>query len=487
MPSLLQSCKNQPVYNKKTAKELARKLRLQLLKLQLQITKKDKPVVIVIAGDDRAGRHETINTLMEWMDPRFIQVNAYAPADKLDEQRPFFWRYWRDMPAAGHIGIYMREWTSTSVVQYLNKDISEKKLNKRLKYIRQFEKSLYDDGALVIKIWLHLSKDAHKERLKQLRDTRFFDPKDELALKNFNDAVETIDHVLSATHSEATPWHVISGEAPSTRNIHAGQTILQAMQDWLARPRQETIAAEPEPPAMPNILDQIDLTPGIRKKDYKDELKRCRGQLREQMEKAHQHGKAVVCVFEGVDAAGKGGAIRRLASAIDAGMYRIVPIAKPTEEEYSHHYLWRFWRHIPANGQMTIFDRSWYGRVLVERVEKLATTEQWQRAYDEINDFEEQLCLHGIIVIKFWLHIDQHEQLERFKAREIIPHKMHKITAEDYRNREKWPQYREAIHDMLKKTDTKKAPWNIIAAQDKKYARIEVINTITKAIKTALK
>lgn len=487
MTKLLQLYKDMPVYEKETAKALIKGLRLQLLQLQFQIAKQDKPVILVIAGDDRAGRHETINTLMSWLDPRFIRVNAYGPAEKLDEQKPFFWRYWRDIPAGGHIGIYMRAWTSTSVVQYLNDDISGKKLKRRLAYIRQFEKSLHDDGALVVKIWLHLSKDAHQERVDEIRDTSFFDPKDELALKNFDKAIETIDHVLCETHTKDTPWHVISGEDPTSRNIHAGQTILQAMQKWLARtPVAAAEAYEAPPPADPNQLDSIDLSPQINKEEYDSSLKKYREQLHQLMNQAHEQGQAVVCVFEGVDAAGKGGAIRRVASAIDAGIYRIVPVAKPTDEEYAHHYLWRFWRHIPANGMMTIFDRSWYGRVLVERVEELATPEQWMRAYDEINDFEEQLTIHGIIVLKFWLHIDQDEQMARFKAREITPHKMHKITDEDYRNREKWPQYREAIHDMLEKTSSKKAPWTIIPAQDKKYARVEVVKTLVKALKEAL-
>jgi len=467
-------------------KHLAQEIRMQLLQLQFQTNTRNKPVIIVVAGDDRSGRHETINALMEWLDPRFIRANAYGPVEKLDEQKPFFWRYWRDLPSAGKIGIYLREWTSTSIVQFLNEEISEKKLARRIQYIQGFEKTLCDDGALIIKFWLHLSKDAHENRVSEIKNTPFFDPKDELALKNYDKAIKTFDKVLSQTHTSHAPWHVINGEEPLQRNLVVGEAIVKQMTYWLGNERPNIPTTAPPSISNSNILDSIDLSLSISKDDYKAELKNCRSQLRGLMTKAQQRKLAVVCVFEGADAAGKGGAIRRMVSAIDAGLYRIVPVAKPSDEEYAHHYLWRFWRHMPGEGLMTIFDRSWYGRVLVERVEEFASPNEWQRAYSEINDFEEQLNVHGTIIVKYWLHIDQKEQLKRFEARENTPHKQHKITEEDYRNRQKWPDYREAIHDMLVQTDTSYARWNIIPAQDKKYARIAVFRALIDALKSQL-
>lgn len=462
-------------------------LRLKLLEHQFSVQQKDRSVILVIAGDDRSGRHETINALLEWFDPRFIRVNAYGPHDQVDEQRPFFWRFWRDLPGAGRLGIYLREWTSTTVVQYLNNDIDHNKLQQRIEMIRNFEKQLSDDGALIIKVWLHLSKQDHKERLDKVHDTVFFEPKDELALKNYDTAVKTIDEVLAATDAPHAPWHVVDGAEPLQRNLVVGQSILKQMASWSAREKPNVPAAMPPTSSQQNVLNSIDLSRKLDKKTYEAQLKKERTRLRELMNQAYEQGISIVCAFEGVDAAGKGGAIRRIATALDAGHYRIVPVAKPTDEELARHYLWRFWRHMPPNGLMTIFDRTWYGRVLVERVEGFAEEHEWQRAYQEINDFEKQLSVHGTVLVKFWLHIDQQEQKKRFEAREKTPHKKYKITEEDYRNREKWPEYREAIHDMISQTDTPYAPWSLISAQDKKFARVEVLKILNEKVSEKLR
>ena len=186
----------------------------------------------------------------------------------------------------------------------------------------------------------------------------------------------------------------------------------------------------------------------------------------------------VLALFEGWDAGGKGGVIRRVTAALDARQYRVIPIAAPTDEEKAHHYLRRFARHLPRLGRFTIFDRSWYGRVLVERVEGFAPPDEWRRAYWEINDFEEELTDHGLIVMKFWLHISKDEQLRRFQERERTPWKQYKITDEDYRNREKWPLYERAVHDMVVQTSTAYAPWYLVAANDKRHARVEVLRHV---------
>lgn len=483
---MLSSLTHPVALSKDDFKSAAAELRYSLLQQQFQLSQKDRPVVIVIAGDDRSGRHESINTLLEWLDPRFIRVNAYGPQTNGPNNKPFFWRYWRDLPSAGNIGLYLREWTSTSVVQYLNDEITEEKLSARIQNIRQFEKTLCDDGALLIKIWLHLSKDAHNQRVSHVRDTAFFDPKDELALTNYDNAVNTIEKVLEQTHTAHAPWHVISGDDANARNIAVGRAVQTQLAHWMAQDRPSVPAAWPPNTGESSVLNAIDLTQKIKKVEYEDRLQEARENLRVAMTKAHEQGVAVVSVFEGVDAAGKGGAIRRIATALDAGLYRIVPIAKPTDDEFAHHYLWRFWKHIPADGLMTIFDRSWYGRVLVERVEGFAKPSEWQRAYEEINAFEQQLVDHGTVVVKFWLHIDQDEQLKRFQSREKTPHKQHKITDEDYRNREKWPDYELAIDDMIRQTDTQKAPWVLVPASDKKYARVNVIEALTEAIEQRL-
>ena len=194
----------------------------------------------------------------------------------------------------------------------------------------------------------------------------------------------------------------------------------------------------------------------------------------------------MILALEGWDAAGKGGAIRRVTHALDARMYRVIPIAAPTDEERAHHYLWRFWRHLPRLGRITIYDRTWYGRVLVERAEGFASEAEWMRAYKEINEFEEQLTEHGIVLVKYWLHISADEQLERFKERETAPWKQYKITPEDYRNREKMNLYEQAASDMIARTSTEFSPWTLVEANDKRYARIKVLRTLCDRLDAAL-
>lgn len=479
-----------PKISKKVYKEQVHQLRADLLQLQLRVRACSKPVIIVIAGDDRSGRHETINTLSEWMDPRFLSVNAYGPSQHEDNHKPFFWRFWRDLPAAGEIAIYLRDWTSTSIVQYLNGEIDAAKLQRRQQYIRNFERKHIDDGALMIKCWLHIDREVLSERLAQVRDTPYFDVKDELALKNYPHAIEAIQNTLNATSTAHNGWHVINGADSRHRNLQVGEIVKQQLQQWL----EQGSATDPESLITLPVTSRptINMRPQNRaeepdKTTSKKRLKALQTKLRKLTFQLREHNIPVVMAFEGWDAAGKGGAIRRLVAPLDAGFYRIKPIAKPSEEEYAHHYLWRFWRNIPSNGQMTIFDRSWYGRVLVERIEGFASQEEWRRAYKEINDFEEQLTIHKTIVLKFWLNISNQEQLLRFQDREQTPYKQYKITDEDYRNRERWDDYVEAVEDMIQLTSTAHAPWTVISTDYKDAARIQVLATVVDSFKKALK
>ena len=203
-------------------------------------------------------------------------------------------------------------------------------------------------------------------------------------------------------------------------------------------------------------LANVDLSTRLSPESYERKLPRLQGELRELARLAYEHGRPAVLVFEGWDAAGKGGSIRRMTEALDARQFRVVPVAAPTDEERAHHYLWRFWRHVPRDGRITVFDRSWYGRVLVERVEGFAAEAEWRRAYDEINEFELQLVSHGTALVKFWLHLSPEEQLRRFSEREVVPWKQHKLTGEDWRNRERWQDYLAAVNDMLVFTDRRR-------------------------------
>jgi len=478
-----------PPISKSAYKKRVNELRADLLQLQNRVRAQKKPVILVIAGDDRSGRHETINVLSSWMDPRFLSVNAYGPSQHEDDTRPFFWRYWRDLPGAGEMAIYLRDWTSTSLVQFLNGEISADKLRKREQYIRNFEKKHTDDGALMIKCWLHIPETVLRERVAEIRDTPYFDVKDELALKNYPVAMDAIQQTLDATSTATNRWYVIDGADSLRRNLEVGEIIKRKLQHWLAHDNPD---ADIEDNGYPGKRVDINMSPesiehAPNKKSAKAKLKKLQLKLHKLTFALRKQDIPVVMVFEGWDAAGKGGAVRRMVAPLDAGFYRIKPIAKPTEDEYAHHYMWRFWRDVPRNGQMTIFDRSWYGRVLVERVEGFATDNEWQRAFKEITDFEEQLTIHNAVVLKFWINISNQEQLRRFKEREATDYKKYKITEEDYRNRNRWDDYVVAVEDMIERTSTETAPWTVVSTDFKDKARLEVLKTVVDTFKQKLK
>jgi polyphosphate kinase 2 (PPK2 family) len=230
----------------------------------------------------------------------------------------------------------------------------------------------------------------------------------------------------------------------------------------------------------------MNLKLALEEEKYDTELSKWQGRLAELMRDPRFKNRSLVCAFEGADAAGKGGAIRRIGAAMDARQYQVIPVAAPTEEERGQPYLWRFWRHLPRKGHVAIFDRTWYGRVLVERVEGYCTENDWSRAYTEINDFEHELADSGVIVVKFWLQISQAEQLKRFKEREKVEFKRFKITEEDWRNREKWDAYQQAICDMVERTSTGNAPWTLVEANDKSYARVKILRTLAERLESEL-
>jgi polyphosphate kinase 2 (PPK2 family) len=242
----------------------------------------------------------------------------------------------------------------------------------------------------------------------------------------------------------------------------------------------------PAPAGELNVLRALRLAQPLAKERYKPRYEKLRSRLNRLSRDKAMESLSVVAVFEGPDAAGKGGAIRRVTRALDARLYRTVSIAAPTEEERAQPYLWRFWRHLPPRGHFTLFDRSWYGRVLVERVEGLAATHDWQRAYAEINDFEQALVRHRIIVVKFWLAIGKNEQLRRFRERQKVSHKRFKIGPEDWRNRKRWDAYEQAACEMVDRTSTRIAPWTLVEADNKYFARLKVMKTLCGVIEDAL-
>ncbi len=483
--------------DKKTYDRQVPKLRADLLDAQFDMGELKKyPVIILINGVNGAGKGETVNLLNAWMDPRHIQTHAFPPPSDEERERPFMWRFWRALPPKGKIGILFGNWYTDPIVNRALKKTKAADLDQSIEEINRFEKMLSDEGALILKFWMHLSKDAQRKRLRALekdKDTRWRVTPDDWATFKMYDKFRTVcEHALRHTSTGHAPWIVVEGADERYRSLTVGQILLEALRKrqkiekergWKARS-----AAAPLPPATDSrdLINSLDMSQALPKKKFDKALEKYQGRLNQLTRHPKFKERSLICVFEGSDAAGKGGTIRRITGALDARQYQIIPIAAPTEEERDQPYLWRFWRHVPRTGRVTIFDRSWYGRVLVERVEGFAQEVDWMRAYAEINDFEDQLVRSGAVVVKFWLAISAEEQLKRFKEREKTRFKRFKITEEDWRNRKKWDAYEHAVCDMIDRSSTEIAPWTLVEANDKLHARIKVLKTLCDRLEAAL-
>ncbi|MBX8553696.1 polyphosphate:AMP phosphotransferase [Pseudomonas cichorii] len=466
-------------------------LREALLEAQYDLHEQaGRQIIVLINGIEGAGKGETVKLLNEWMDPRLIEVRTFDQQTDEELAHPTAWRYWRQLPAKGRMGIFFGNWYSQMLQGRVHGLFKDAVLDQAISGAERLEKMLCDEGALIFKFWFHLSRKQMKSRLKTLKDDPLhswrISPLDWQQSKTYGKFVRFGERVLRRTSREYAPWHVIEGVDANYRSLTVGRLLLEGMQNALNTPKAEpkplTFGPLPANHGELTLLDSLDLSRSLSKDEYQEALIAEQARLSVNLRDKRMKKHALVAVFEGNDAAGKGGAIRRVAAALDPRQYSIVPIAAPTQDERAQPYLWRFWRQIPARGKFTIFDRSWYGRVLVERVEGFCSDSDWARAYGEINDFEEQLTDAGIVVVKFWLAIDEQTQLERFQEREKIPFKRYKITEDDWRNREKWPQYRQAVGDMVDRTSTEIAPWTLVEANDKRWARVKVLRVINEAL-----
>lgn len=471
------------------------KLRAALLNAQYDLYKDGRfPILILIAGVEGAGKGETVNLLNEWMDPRHIYAHAFPEPSDEERERPAMWRFWRALPPKGKIGIFFGAWHTQPVVGRVQGVISQGEFSQQISEILRFEKMLCDEGVLLLKFWFHLSKEQQKKRLKTLEKnpgTRWRVTDLEWKyFKLYDKFVKVCEPFLRKTSTGEAPWIVVPGADPRYRALTVGRHLLAAMRERLGEKSAGRLL-EKGPPLLPtadhlNVLRALRLDLPLTKSGYEKQLETWQGRLNLLSRHPRFWEISVVTVFEGNDAAGKGGAIRRVTGALDARAYYNIPVAAPTEEERAQPYLWRFWRHIPRRGRFAIFDRSWYGRVLVERVEGLCAEADWMRAFSEINDFEQQLVRQNIVVVKFWLAISKDEQLRRFKAREKVAFKRFKITGEDWRNRKKWGAYEQAVCDMVDRTSTSIAPWTLVEANNKYHARIKVLKTLCHAIEHGL-
>ena len=496
----------------KVSKHEYKKKELQLwenlLALQQRLRKEGNfPVIVDFAGVRGAGKGTSVNLFNRWMDARWIVTHAYTEPSDEEKERPTFWRFWRHLPPKGQIGLYMSGRYSRPLLDFVYGKSTEIDFMHSLDRINNFEKDLADDGALVLKFWMHISRDVQKCRLESLendplRSWRML-PEDWEHWKLYDKFIEAAERIISYTNTGHAPWEIIEGENFNYRSLKVGEIFQHTLerhlmseqyrQKYLSEMREQFQDQDAESEEensksikTKTIMDRLDLSLSLEKKKYREELTFYQARLAGLQQSAARKKISTTLVFEGPDASGKGGAIRQITGALDARFYKVYPFSAPTDIENAHHYLWRFWNCVPRAGKMTIYDRSWYGRVLVERIERFAGDDEWRRAFGEINDFEDQLIENGVILLKFWMHISKDEQLRRFKAREETPHKRWKLCDEDWRNRERWDEYALAAHEMIQQTSVRKSPWVLVENENKPYGRIKVLKAVCDAMENAL-
>ncbi len=480
--------------SKKAFKPQEEVLRAELLQLQQRLKEARVATLIIVSGIEGAGKGEVVNQLNKWLDSRGIETHAFWDETDEELQRPQPWRYWKRLPARGDIAIMFGGWYWHALHRAANGEAGDAELDRQAMVIQALEEMLRQDGMLIIKLWFHLSLPAFQKRMQQRREVSQYLPLAPLADEPevyYQRYLYCAERMIRHTDTMDCPWQLVEADDHYFRDLSVMTALKARIEPRLLANRVSDRRAQSHdpivmPPNAQTILDSVDLHQALDKETYQQQLHYYQQRLHELSWQAYCAKRSVVCLFEGWDAAGKGGVIRRITSAMDARLYRVISVAAPSDEELAHHYLWRFWRQIPRDGYMTLYDRSWYGRVLVERIEAFAEPYQWQRAYQEINEFEEQLVNHGVILLKFWLHISPEEQLTRFKARQNTAHKQHKITEEDWRNREKWQDYAQAVNDMVVRTSTGPAPWQVVAANDKSLTRVAVLKQLCSTLEKAL-
>ena len=466
-------------------------LQTRLAQLQQALRARRIPVILLFEGFGAAGKGTVISHLMVNLDPRGFKVHAIQPPTGDERHYPMMHRYWKRLPAQGQMAIFDRSWYREVTLAPLEEKIKKAELERRYRIMEDFEQMLAADGTVIIKFFLDISKKEQKARFKALeksKDTRWRVTAADWA---HHDAYERLrgyfDEAIARTDRPYAPWYRIDAQDKKRALQQVYARVLGTLEDALDKKEPGPVPGLAPLPTLPVCpLSQVDLSVSRAPGDYRKQLKAAQEQLSQLHNRLYLTRTPLILAFEGWDAAGKGGAIKRIARALDPRGYEVVPIAAPTPLEKSHQHLWRFWTALPKDGHVTIFDRTWYGRVMVERIEGFCSEEAWQRAYEEINHFEQELTERGAILLKFWLHISPEEQLRRFNERQNTPEKQWKITDEDWRNREKWPAYAEAVDEMLRRTHRARAPWIVVEAEDKKFARIKVLQSVIDAIEKAL-
>jgi polyphosphate kinase 2 (PPK2 family) len=474
-------------------KSVIGEMRLKLGDLQRQAKDTKIPIIVVFEGWDAAGKGTLINQLMQALDPRGFNVYPTNPPTKEERLRPFLWRFWCKTPEKGRIAIFDRSWYGRVLVERVDKVVPKKSWALGYDEIKSFERQLTDAGNIIVKFFLHITKKEQKKRFEKIEQDPALRWKvtktDWRHHRQYDKYLRAAEEMLAKTDNSNSPWTIVEAHDRRFAAAKILGTMIQSLDSGIAkaagkkRPSHPTAAGRE---SSTSVLDKVDLSLELTEEEYQTKIKNCQQRIREIEHEVYKRRLPVIILYEGWDAAGKGGNIRRMTEEMDPRGYEVVPFAAPNEVELAHHYLWRFWKSIPKAGHITIFDRSWYGRVMVERVEGFCTQEDWKRAFQEINEMEAQFTHYGVVLVKFWLQIDQATQLSRFKERQEVAHKQWKITDEDWRNRKKWSRYKEAVNEMLFRTSTAYAPWTIVESNCKYFARVKTLETVIKAVEQQL-
>lgn len=488
--------------NKELVSEQIEMYRARLSGLENKIKENKLPVIITIDGWSASGKGSQIAQLIKCLDPRFYKVMSFGKPNEVEKRKPWLWRYACAMPMQGNFLILDRSWYRDTVNAYLYDEISKSEMRRRFDDINVFERQLADDGYLIVKFFLHITEDEQRKRIKKLMSSDYtswrIDEHDLYNLKKREKFAKYYEEMISKTNTPSGVWNVIGGDDKTGAKLEMIKALVLAVEGKLEAkasastfvPKNQIPFANVKPEefkmaAVPKVSEvQLDKT--LTDEEYDKKLEKYQDKLFKLQNLCYQKKIPVVICYEGWDAAGKGGNIRRVANALDPRGYEVEPIAAPDKYELARHYLYRFWTRLENDGHFTIFDRTWYGRVMVEPIENITPADRVEQAYQEINEFEKFLMEWGAVVIKFWINIDKDEQLKRFTLRQNTPEKQWKITDEDWRNREKWDVYEKYIDTMIERTSTKAAPWTIIEGNDKKYARIKALKTIIEKIEQKL-
>ncbi len=466
--------------------------RAELNARQMKIKEKKLPVLVLLDGWGGAGKGSVLGKVIKNLDPRFYKTEVLAKPTEEEKRRPFLYRYFIRIPEAGKFSFFDGSWMAETTAGVLNGKVGDKEYHDHLTSICRFERTLSDNGYLVLKFFFHISRKEQKERLDALekdKDSAWrVEKADRWQNKHYNKCLDVFDSYIEATNQFTAPWNFIDSKNRKWAELQMTEIMVKSIDIALqnvgrpAQVLQNTFALKQQP-----LLSEITLADKtISDEEYDAELKKLQGRLSELHNRIYRKKVPVIIAYEGWDAAGKGGNIKRLTAALDPRGFEVQPIASPEPAEKNRHYLWRFWRRLPKDGHIAIFDRTWYGRVMVERLEGFCSENDWQRAYNEINEFEKELDNWGAVIVKFWVQIDKDTQLQRFTDRKNTPEKQWKITDEDWRNREKWDQYEVAVNEMIQKTSTRFAPWHVLESNDKHYARIKALKIVIEEIEKRL-